>query len=389
MVGEATQNALLTIDDATKLLCDLDGVGDAASHERLLSSWVDRCSQSVELKYLVRVIKKDLKIQAGDKVVLDGLGEGAYEAFKGKSDLRALVFKQASGSKLVRSESAGIKIGTALKPMLANQCKGAADALSKCRAGMICEIKYDGERLQVHKEGDSFSFWSRSQKAVAKHKVENVEKFLPKACPHGHSMILDSEVLLVDHNTGALLPFGSLGVHKKNNYSDASVCLFVFDILLFNDKCLLDTPLSERRALLEANLTPVPGKVLLSEKFDVKDEDELNQLIAKVLSENHEGLVIKALDGKYEPGARRWLKIKKDYLAGMADSVDLVVLGAYYGSGSKGGLKSVFLMGVYDERSKVWKTVVKVGNGFDDQQIEELQASLQMKLVSKKMHGDI
>ena len=65
------------------------------------------------------------------------------------------------------------------------------------------------------------------------------------------------------------------------------------------------------------------------------------------------GLVLKDLKSTYEPGKRHWLKVKKDYLneGAMADSADLVVLGAWYGTGNKGGLMSVFLMGCYDEKS--------------------------------------
>jgi DNA ligase-3 len=66
------------------------------------------------------------------------------------------------------------------------------------------------------------------------------------------------------------------------------------------------------------------------------------------------GLVLKDLKSQYEPGKRHWLKVKKDYLneGAMADSADLVVLGAWYGSGNKGGLMSIFLMGCYDEDTK-------------------------------------
>jgi DNA ligase-3 len=78
-----------------------------------------------------------------------------------------------------------------------------------------------------------------------------------------------------------------------------------------------------------------------------------------------EGLVLKDKQSVYEPNARHWLKIKKDYLHGMADSADLLVLGAYFGTGNKGGLLSVFLMGCYDETSKKYKTVCKVVGLFD------------------------
>lgn len=87
----------------------------------------------------------------------------------------------------------------------------------------------------------------------------------------------------------------------------------------------------------------------------------LSSEMANAIKLGLEGLVLKDIKSLYEPNARRWMKMKKDYLKGMADSADLIVLGAYFGTGSKGGLMSVFLMGVYDEQSKTYKTVCKVG----------------------------
>lgn len=68
---------------------------------------------------------------------------------------------------------------------------------------------------------------------------------------------------------------------------------------------------------------------------------------------------------KYEPGKRHWLKLKKDYLneGAMADSADLVVLGAWFGTGNRGGIMSIFLMGCFDRRRKRWCTVTKVHGG--------------------------
>lgn len=89
-----------------------------------------------------------------------------------------------------------------------------------------------------------------------------------------------------------------------------------------------------------------------------------------------EGLVLKNVNGIYEPGKRHWLKVKKDYLfdGKMADSADLVVLGAWYGTGKKGGMFSIFLMGCYD--GNVWKTVTKVHTGLDDKTLKKLQVNL-------------
>ena len=87
----------------------------------------------------------------------------------------------------------------------------------------------------------------------------------------------------------------------------------------------------------------------------------------------------------YEPGKRHWLKVKKDYLAdgAMADTADLVVIGAFYGTGNKGGMMSVFLMGVHDPHTDKWCTVTKVAGGHDDSTLARLQTELDMVKISK------
>lgn len=108
-------------------------------------------------------------------------------------------------------------------------------------------------------------------------------------------------------------------------------------------------------------------------------------MIAKVLSMGLEGLVLKDVTGKYEPGKRHWLKVKKDYLfdGAMADSADLVVLGAWYGTGNRGGMMSIFLMGCYDEDQGNWVTVTKVHTGHDDATLTMLQDELDMIKIGK------
>ena len=44
--------------------------------------------------------------------------------------------------------------------------------------------------------------------------MSHIKDYLPQACPHGDSIILDSEVLMMDIKTGSPLPFGTLGIHK-------------------------------------------------------------------------------------------------------------------------------------------------------------------------------
>jgi DNA ligase-3 len=242
------KRSTLSLVEVDQLLESLSGVTKEEEQEAVLRRITQR-STAKDIKYIVRLIKGDLRMNARSRHILDALDPNAYAAFQTSNDLQAVVdrllTRQQSASSegipsLTRTLSVKVSLMTPVKPMLAEACKSVGMAMKKCPDGMYAEIKYDGERVQIHKKGNQYSFFSRTLKPVLKHKVEHVKDYLPQACPHGNSIILDSEVLLVDTKTGNPLPFGTLGIHKKSAFQDATVCLFVFDCLLFNDESLLD-----------------------------------------------------------------------------------------------------------------------------------------------------
>ncbi|NWX19112.1 DNLI3 ligase, partial [Aegotheles bennettii] len=392
--------SLLTIQEVDEFLIQLSKLTKEDDQQSVLHHITRRCTGN-DLKCIIRLIKHDLKMNAGAKHVLDALDPNAYEAFKASRNLQDVVERvlknQQEAEKvpgLKRTLSVQASLMTPVQPMLAEACKSIEYAMKKCPNGMYAEIKYDGERVQVHKNGDHFSYFSRSLKPVLPHKVAHFKDFIPQAFPGGQSMILDSEVLLIDNKTGKPLPFGSLGVHKKAAFQDANVCLFVFDCIYFNDISLMDRPLCERRKFLHDNMVEIPNRILFSEMKHVTKASDLADMITRVIREGLEGLVLKDIKAgsrllftgvNYEPGKRHWLKVKKDYLneGAMADTADLVVLGAFYGQGSKGGMMSIFLMGCYDPKSEKWCTVTKCSGGHDDATLVRLQTELDMVKISK------
>ncbi|XP_033107614.1 DNA ligase 3-like isoform X2 [Anneissia japonica] len=389
-VTPATKS-LLTLQDVDETLDEMSKLTRELDQQRELTKMTNRCTAN-DLKMFIRLVMHDIRINAGAKHILDGLAPNAHEAFKASRNLKDLVERVQQNKKasngvpgMTKKLTIQASLMTPVLPMLAEACRSVEQAFRKCPNGIYAEIKYDGERVQVHKSGDTFQYFSRSLKQVLPHKVAHIKDYLPLACPHGDSIILDSEILLVD-NHGNILPFGTLGVHKKSAFADATVCLFIFDCLYFNGQSLMDKPLQERRKILEKNLTPIRGRIMFSEMHELTKHEQLAGLLTEVFQEGLEGLVLKDSQSKYEPGMRHWLKVKKDYLneGAMADSADLILLGGYYGTGNKGGIMSVFLLGVYDQHADRFLTVTKCG-GIDDKMLEKLNAELPMKKISKDM----
>jgi DNA ligase-1 len=101
-----------------------------------------------------------------------------------------------------------------------------------------------------------------------------------------------------------------------------------------------------------------------------------------------EGLMVKMLDGvesHYEPSRRsqNWLKVKKDYLAGVGDSLDLVVLGAYYGKGKRTSVYGAFLLACYNSNTEKYESVCNIGTGFSEALLTELHDTLSPLVIDR------
>ena len=210
------KSSKLTLQQVDKYLDELTKITKEQEQLEFLRKLSSACTGD-DLQMMVRMIKKDLRINAGEKVLLDAITTNAYEAFKVSRDLNDVINRSVALLKTNESSKPGLKkdlsikitLMKAVKPMLADACKSCEAAFKKCPNGIYAEIKYDGERLQVHKNGNKFEYYSRNLKPVQEHKVSHLKEFIPKAFPNANDLIIDSEVLLYDHKTKKPLPFGT------------------------------------------------------------------------------------------------------------------------------------------------------------------------------------
>ena len=87
----------------------------------------------------------------------------------------------------------------------------------------------------------------------------------------------------------------------------------------------------------------------------------------------------------YEPSkrSRNWLKVKKDYLSGIGDSLDLVVLGGYFGKGKRTSVYGAFLLASHNAAKDTYETVCNIGTGFSEALLEELHAELSQHTIDR------
>jgi DNA ligase 1 len=150
------------------------------------------------------------------------------------------------------------------------------------------------------------------------------------------------------------------------------VVLQLFDMLYLNGKSLLRESFRTRRSLLKKSFSSSEQKLYFASGTDhVEDGDTapIEQFMLEACNAMCEGLMVKTLDSHatYEPSKRslNWLKLKKDYIAGMGvcDSVDLVPIGGYFGRGKRTNVYGAYLMACYDPEKDEFQSVCKVAYG--------------------------
>ena len=291
-----------------------------------------------------------------------------------------------------------LKPGIPVEPMLAKPTKSVLEVLKRLNGlRFTCEYKYDGERAQVHMTPEGgLKVFSRSLLNTSE-KFPEVPLYVQESCKDTNvtSFVLDTEVVAFNRETKQFVPFQVLSTRKRTeeNAESAKVQVIVqaFDLMYLNGESLLDRPLAERRDLLHKNFKPVDGKFQFAMALDHTENGDtalIEEFLENAVKGQCEGLMVKTLDvnAAYEPSRRslNWLKLKKDYLEGLGDSVDLVPIGAYHGKGKRTGVYGAYLLACYDEDSEEFQSVCKIGTGFSDEDLKELAASLNNSTIPEK-----
>lgn len=385
-----------------------EGTNSQTKKIGIINKMLTAC-EGVEAKFLMRCLEGKLRINFGEKSVVIALSKAIVEwqmEQKGKTakpddivkaeeqlkegfcqvpNYELLIRLAMSEGILNLMDHCGLAPGVPLKPMLAKPTKAINEILDTLQnKRFTCEYKYDGERAQLHLlEDGSLRVYSRNSEDMTQRYPDlvRVVESLKEENPNIKTLILDTECVAWDVENSKILPFQVLSTRKRKDVQEkdikVQVCLFVFDILYYNGESLIHKSLGERREYMEEHLKPIEGKLKYATKMDSSDTEEITKFLDQSVHDACEGLMIKTLDGKdswYEPSkrSRNWLKLKKDYLEGVGDSLDLVVVGGYIGKGKRTGGYGGFLLAGYNQDTGEYETVCKIGTGFSEELLKKL-----------------
>lgn len=365
----------LTVIDVFERLREIarkTGKNSITTKKNIMLSLINACSP-LETKYIVRLFEGQLKIGLALQTILISLSlafdESNFEiikdAYNKQPDFEYLCKMLLEHGIDRLNEICRVVPGIPIKPMLAQPSKNPISKIEE--EAFLSEFKYDGERVQIHhKDGITKIFSRNSEDITEKYKDIASLKFQDR------SFIIDGEV--VAYEDGKILPFQTLSTRKRKNVNEIEVhvCVFVFDLLFFDTVELLDHPLSERRETLRSNFTEIDQKFKFADGMICKSIEDIDIHFKAAIQADCEGVMIKTLTSNYKPSQRsnHWIKLKKDYLDNLGDSLDLVVIGAFYGKGKRTGNFGGFLLAVYNDETDMFEACCKIGTGFSDENLQ-------------------
>jgi DNA ligase-1 len=377
---KAREMTIVGVFEALNNIATTTGVGSVEKRVGILGELLEHM-EPLASKYLVRIPLGTLRLGIGDPTVLDALsfakaGDKSLrgpleEAYNKTSDL-GLVARVFWEKGLDEVKKINVQVGKPIRPQLAERMPSPQAVIDKLNTVAV-QPKFDGFRVQLHKDGEKVYIYSRN--------LENMTTMFPeliqgvKEQVKADQAILDAEALAYHPESEEFYPFQET-TKRRRKYGITEMAeklplrAFIFDVLFLDGKDLTGRIYEDRQRLVENTLQkndilfPTPQKV-------VSDVKELSSFLDDAIQKGLEGVVVKRLDTVYEAGKRsfNWVKLKRATSGQLTDTVDCVILGYIFGKGKRTAFGAgALLVAVYDDQKDTFVTVSKIGTGLTDEE---------------------
>src|SRR5690349_759569 len=397
-LAKATRRKAPSVVDVHGRLSQIAAASGAGSQQQKLDGFTTLLADldATSAKHLVRMTLGKMRLGVGDPTVLDALSlaqkgdrslrpvlEGAYNR---TSDL-GLIARTLWESGEAGLDALKVRAGHPLRPQLAERLPNP-EAVIKKLGTVGVQPKYDGLRVQIHKDGDHVTIFSRN--------LESMTEAFPELVAAASrlkvkSVILDGEAIAYDPESEEFVPFQETTARRRKEGIEefaAQVPLraFVFDVMFRDGSDLTLLPYERRfeiaQELLRKSDTLVTAPLMKTDSADVLTRELLDNI-----SRGLEGVVAKRLDSPYQAGARNfnWVKLKRNTSGQLTDTIDVVLLGYYRGKGKRAEFGAgALLAGIYDSDKDEFVTITKLGTGLSDQGWREIHSRLTSLEVGEK-----
>lgn len=390
----------LEISDLYKSLQKIAETEGQGSHETKLATLRGLMSKSspLETKFILRIITSTLRVGVSTLTIIDGLALGftddkenrdfierAYNLHPDLGDITQMLAEKG----IEAIKEVNIEYGTPVRSMLASRVP-YGEIATKLGTPFAAEYKLDGERLQIHKQGDYIQMFSRrlleisdQYPDVCQVVIENVE---------AENVIIEGEVVAMDTFYEKMLPFQVLSKRRRKYdveevAKEIPVCLFLFDLLKLENESFINKPLPERRKVLES-IVKQRDEIKLTKSVMIKSTDELLDFFNEARSASAEGIMAKSIkeESIYQAGNRGFIWIKLKGLEGgkLKDSVDVVLIGANFGRGRRKGVYGTYIGAVYDPENDKFEAFTRIASGWTDEIMETLMNEMEPYKISRK-----
>lgn len=437
---KASAYSLFDIYEVLWKIINTKGIGSVQSKGSIILECLKKLSP-LESKYFVRIICGELRLGLNARSLLDvysiylagdkGLKKVLEHAYGVCTDIGYIAGVVVSPNAIGKLSNMNVRPGTPILSRLVERVGSFEEVFERIKGSVIVQPKFDGLRCQIHKwsrEGSGASLstiWSsymnNDNKAVSlfgnsnvqdsevrlfTRNLEDVTEMFPEIVESARnipldSFVLDSEVMGWDYSKDRFMSYQET-MQRRRKYlvtekrESIPVKAFVFDILYLNGKSLLTEDTKLRVDTVQKELKNTNGGIQLAESNTVSDTDEIKEYFRKYVENGLEGIIIKQFEGGYKPGIRNfeWLKIKRSIEKELVDTVDMAVVGYYYGSGRRAGLGlGAILCAIRNEKEESIDVICKVGTGLDDKMLRDIREKLEeikVDTVPKNVkHNDV
>ncbi|KAJ3527652.1 hypothetical protein NMY22_g9703 [Coprinellus aureogranulatus] len=374
----------LTIDELNEVLDDLSSNGGKQEVQSRVLRKIYNNSTADEQRWIIRIILKDMNISVKETTVFSVFHPDAQDLYNTCSDLKKVAWELWDPEFRLNPEDKNIQLFHAFLPMLCKRPTLKIEDTVKEMGGseFIIEEKLDGERMQLHKRGNEYLYYSRKGKdytyLYGKHVgAGSLTPFIDAAFdPRVEDIILDGEMLVWDPISERNLPFGTLktaAMDKSKKENNPRPCFMIFDLLYLNGQPLLDKSTAFRKRNMKHCVKEIKGRIEYVTEYRGKTGKDVRDKMERVMEARGEGLVIKHPLSKYTLNGRKadWIKVKPEYMDNMGETMDLLVVGGAWGTGKRGGGISRLICAVLEDRGKAadpdeepkYSTFARIGSG--------------------------